>query len=269
MGGVRQYTRSKVPRLRWTPELHHCFMHAVHLLGEATPKMVLQLMDVRGLTISHVKSHLQMYRSVRNDLGRQQGRSHSSAGQKRPSLSDDEPDGCILVEQPEPSNRNILHTSSKPNKEDSSKSDYQSFMHCVCDSLRCRVERTTRSLVETSCADLQMMIKPEYYAVAESDFLQIAQAEEVQEHVPRKKTKQTGVRSEVGELKDIDGCGCELSLSLSLPMNIQPSLQGSNVSSESGISEAISSTSSPKLSSFSSYEEPCVNLDLSIALCGA
>lgn len=100
-------------------------------------------------------------------------------------------------------------------------------------------------------------------------FKQIAQAEEVQEHLPRKKTKQTGVRSEVGELKDIDGCGCELSLSLSLPMNIQPSLQGSNVSSESGISEAISSTSSPKLSSFSSYEEPCVNLDLSIALCGA
>lgn len=103
-GMVRQYVRSKVPRLRWTPELHQCFLHAIERLGgqhskyhvvvvvvviivsyytahlsvfmafrvslfdpfvwcvisEATPKLVLQLMDVRGLTISHVKSHLQV-----------------------------------------------------------------------------------------------------------------------------------------------------------------------------------------------------------------
>ena len=98
-GAVRQYVRSKIPRLRWTPDLHQSFVHAIERLGgpeskffflhinffykllilvmmvflildddgvllcmfvEATPKLVLQLMDVRGLTISHVKSHLQV-----------------------------------------------------------------------------------------------------------------------------------------------------------------------------------------------------------------
>ncbi|KVH97503.1 Homeodomain-like protein [Cynara cardunculus var. scolymus] len=32
-GTVRQYIRSKVPRLRWTPDLHRCFVHAIHTLG--------------------------------------------------------------------------------------------------------------------------------------------------------------------------------------------------------------------------------------------
>ncbi|KAI3851275.1 hypothetical protein MKX03_002263 [Papaver bracteatum] len=67
---VRPYVRSKVPRLRWTPDLHDVFLHAVHRLGgeeKATPKLVLETMDVRGLTISHVKSHLQMYRSMKQE----------------------------------------------------------------------------------------------------------------------------------------------------------------------------------------------------------
>ncbi|KAK6932289.1 SANT/Myb domain, partial [Dillenia turbinata] len=67
---VRPYVRSKMPRLRWTLDLHHCFVHAVDRLGgedRATPKMILQIMDVKGLTISHIKSHLQMYRSMRHE----------------------------------------------------------------------------------------------------------------------------------------------------------------------------------------------------------
>ncbi|XP_048134499.1 myb family transcription factor PHL8 isoform X2 [Rhodamnia argentea] len=53
------------PRLKWTPELHHRFVEAVVQLGgadKATPKSLMRAMGIPGLTLYHLKSHLQKYR---------------------------------------------------------------------------------------------------------------------------------------------------------------------------------------------------------------
>lgn len=94
-GGGRGAALSSKTRIRWTQELHDRFVECVNRLGgaesmswmmdpyfpsflffkktmnldfvfflvdhlEATPKAILRLMDWEGLTIFHVKSHLQV-----------------------------------------------------------------------------------------------------------------------------------------------------------------------------------------------------------------
>ncbi|KAB2076086.1 hypothetical protein ERO13_A06G014900v2 [Gossypium hirsutum] len=93
----------RAPRMRWTTTLHAHFVHAVQLLGgheRATPKSVLELMNVKDLTLAHVKSHLQMYRTVKStDKGSGQMQTDMSLNQRSGIV---DLDGRLISPQPTP-----------------------------------------------------------------------------------------------------------------------------------------------------------------------
>ncbi|KAF2307788.1 hypothetical protein GH714_031747 [Hevea brasiliensis] len=80
---------SSKTRIRWNQDLHEKFVMCVNRLGgagKATPKAILKLMDTDGLTIFHVKSHLQKYRIAKYMPDPSEGKP-----EKRTSINDVSP----------------------------------------------------------------------------------------------------------------------------------------------------------------------------------
>ncbi|XP_021770386.1 myb family transcription factor PHL5-like [Chenopodium quinoa] len=92
---------SSKTRIRWTTELHEKFVECVSRLGgadKATPKAILKLMNSDGLTIFHVKSHLQKYRIAKYMPDSTEGKSGRSGSSLNDVTQIDIKDGVQLKE---------------------------------------------------------------------------------------------------------------------------------------------------------------------------
>ncbi|CAL9110083.1 unnamed protein product [Musa acuminata var. zebrina] len=114
---------TRAPRMRWTSSLHTRFVRAVELLGgheRATPKSILELMDVKDLTLAHVKSHLQMYRTIKSTdkPAASSGQSDDSGEEDSAPRDRDQPLLMVHKVSDPPKQDHCLETSSGISRED-------------------------------------------------------------------------------------------------------------------------------------------------------
>ncbi|KAJ4764349.1 myb-related protein 1 [Rhynchospora pubera] len=99
------------PRLKWTPELHERFTDAVAQLGgpdKATPKTIMRLMGIPGLTLYHLKSHLQKYRLSKNLQAQAHATNVKNVASSHVPMESRPPEGLVPI--------NHLVSSAQPNK---------------------------------------------------------------------------------------------------------------------------------------------------------
>ncbi|TKY51755.1 Myb family transcription factor APL [Spatholobus suberectus] len=146
-------TSDPKPRLRWTADLHERFVDAVTQLGgasKATPKAIMRTMNVKGLTLYHLKSHLQKYR-----LGKQSGKDSDEGCKDGMSAS-------YLQESPGTDNSSPKLPASDPNEGHEVKEalraqmEVQSKLHLLVEAekhlqIRQDAERRYMGMLEQAC----------------------------------------------------------------------------------------------------------------------
>ncbi|KAH0919814.1 myb family transcription factor PHL8 [Brassica rapa] len=106
------------PRLKWTCELHHRFIEAVNQLGgpnKATPKGLMKAMEIPGLTLYHLKSHLQKYRlgkSLKFDDNNLEDSSASETQEAESKNVSTDFRGSVNVENNNPANEGVQITEA-------------------------------------------------------------------------------------------------------------------------------------------------------------
>ncbi|CAA0818043.1 Homeodomain-like superfamily protein [Striga hermonthica] len=160
-------TSDPKPRLRWTADLHERFVDAVTQLGgpsKATPKAILRTMGVKGLTLFHLKSHLQKYR-----LGKQSGKELGEASK----------DGAYLMDSPRASHSQNLQASDVNEGYEVKEAlrvqmEVQSKLHLQVEAekhlqIRQDAEKRYMAMLERACKMLADQILGSPYATTDGD----------------------------------------------------------------------------------------------------